>query len=355
MVKAWDSINPKVNETGNIIHDTLEKVAQALEMERNKLREQADRDSNQLIAKAREEADNIINQARQKAKFESDNLIAKLKEETNQAVLESRDKALLEAQQKSASVINETIEKTKQIIKEFFERYVEQAKSEFVQVASDAKSKLENERANMLAISKRIEDIIDETEIKIQTRSEHLATAIAETEEKLRAVNEAPHQEAAMSFLQIDVIKDKKLQMVKVTPPNGTAINLPKVAQENRKTELTNPRESSQTVEFLMQEGISLLDSNKNVKAIENFTKVIELDPQNALAWRKKGTALGILSRHYEALEAFERATQLDPDDVTAWHNMEIVLKRLGRKKEAEEAKKAEKRAKKETERSAKL
>jgi tetratricopeptide (TPR) repeat protein len=353
MAKALDSINPKIYGTGTTIHETLEKVSQTLEMEMNRLREQAERDSNQLIVKAREEADNIINQARQKAKVESDNLIAKLKEETNRAISESRDKSLLEAQQYSASVINETVEKKIQIIKEFFNRDVEQVKSEFVQVASDVKSKLENERANLFAMSKRIENIIGEVEIKIQTRSERLATAITETEEKLRAANEIPQKEALTSSLQIDVIKDKKLQMGKVIPHNGTAINLPQV-QENRKAEPTDPREYSQTADSLMQEGISLLDSNKNVRALENFTKVIKLEPKNALAWKKKGTALGLLSRHFEALEAFERATQLDPNDVTAWHNKGIALRKLGRIKEAKEAEQAEKRAKKEAEHSAK-
>jgi len=82
----------------------------------------------------------------------------------------------------------------------------------------------------------------------------------------------------------------------------------------------------------------------KNKEALTTFTKIIRLDPKYALAWRKKGAALGKMMRYDEALEAFDRSIELDPNDATSWNDKALALKILGRKKEAKEAKNVEKR-----------
>ena len=103
-----------------------------------------------------------------------------------------------------------------------------------------------------------------------------------------------------------------------------------------------------------MEEGIALSKLGRDGEALEAFVKAVELDPENAVAWRKKGTALGKLGRDEEALEAFVRAIELDPKDVAAWSNKVTALIRLGRDDEVKEAKVAEKLAKKEAELGAK-
>jgi Flp pilus assembly protein TadD len=107
--------------------------------------------------------------------------------------------------------------------------------------------------------------------------------------------------------------------------------------------EEVNKKEINVEAENQLQEGITLLDAGKKEEALEVLAKVIEIDPENALAWRKLGTALGMLGRYEEALKALRRATDLAPKDITAWHNTKIILDKLGQKKEAREAKETEK------------
>lgn len=385
---------PKVDKTGSVFQESLEKVAQALEVERNKLVERAHQDSNQIIAKAREEADKIISQARQRAEVESDKLIAKIREETERILEKSREKASTEARQESARIINETREKTAQIITQIIERGRTQAKSKFVQAASEARNRLESEKSKLLTVTKSIEQIIGETETNIQAGIEHLTTVITEIEEKLRLLNEIPHGEIVISSQQVadesksieqiidetetnvqavieqlaDVVteNERKLKLINKIPHRAAAISSQQVAEEAKitehtenlekqeieqedrkeamaKTEELKETESSAYIDKRIQAGIALLELNKNEEALEVFVKVIGLDPKNAIAWRKKGVILGILGKHKESLEAFNRTICLAPKDITAWHNKAVALTKLGRKKEAEEAKATEK------------
>jgi cytochrome c-type biogenesis protein CcmH/NrfG len=52
----------------------------------------------------------------------------------------------------------------------------------------------------------------------------------------------------------------------------------------------------------------------------------LELDPNNAHDWNKRGIALAHLKRYPEALSAFERAIELDPSQVRCWRNKAHVL-----------------------------
>jgi len=63
--------------------------------------------------------------------------------------------------------------------------------------------------------------------------------------------------------------------------------------------------------------------------AIDDFTRIIELDPEHTLVWNGRGLALHNLKRFEEALEAYTRATELDPKDAKAWHNRGDALEKL--------------------------
>ena len=60
MISYTETTEVESKVTGNIIQESLGKVAQALEIEAKKLREQAEYESKQIIAKARDEADRIV-------------------------------------------------------------------------------------------------------------------------------------------------------------------------------------------------------------------------------------------------------------------------------------------------------
>jgi tetratricopeptide (TPR) repeat protein len=74
------------------------------------------------------------------------------------------------------------------------------------------------------------------------------------------------------------------------------------------------------------------------VMALDAFERALALDPSFEAAWVQKGAALSELDRQQEALDADEHALALDPNDPMAWSNKGVQLHHLGRFEEALEA-----------------
>ncbi|MDY6939169.1 MAG: tetratricopeptide repeat protein [Cyanobacteriota bacterium] len=68
--------------------------------------------------------------------------------------------------------------------------------------------------------------------------------------------------------------------------------------------------------------------------ALESFERVVELKPDDHIAWYNRGIALRDLGRFEEAVASYDRAVELH-DDHTAWYNRGIALRDLGRFEEA--------------------
>ncbi len=64
--------------------------------------------------------------------------------------------------------------------------------------------------------------------------------------------------------------------------------------------------------------------------AADDFTKAIELDPQNALAFNNRGRALAELGNHRQALEDATQAIKLDPTFAEAYNNRGVSHRQLG-------------------------
>jgi Flp pilus assembly protein TadD len=83
--------------------------------------------------------------------------------------------------------------------------------------------------------------------------------------------------------------------------------------------------------------GVALCDLGRKDEAIKAYDRVIELDPKNSESWRKKGLILyrigGGLDE--EAIKAFDQAIKLDPNNSRAWYGKGYPLYILGRKDEA--------------------
>jgi tetratricopeptide (TPR) repeat protein len=388
MENKLESLGSKVSETKSVIQEFGEKISQALEMEKKKLREQAEEEARQIVTRAKEEASKFIIQARQESEIEASKFLDKIKEKAEQILRESREKAAAEARRESAKIIHETKEKATQVISEVVRSSITQTKSELSQISSEVKNKLENETSQLFTVTKNIEQIIDETQSNIKAGIDRLVKSITETGNRIQSINdtfdgesavdEPPEIEQAEEPEQVDVHENHEPVMnlpqaiveneagpagtpeepeTTMNPPEAFAEIVTKTDQrpESSTTEQISPEkesagggEAEQTVSRVeidkqLQEGIDLLDAGKKEEALEVLAKVIETDPENALAWRKLGTALGMLGRYMEALKALRRATDLAPKDITAWHNTKIILDKLGQKKEAREAKETEK------------
>lgn len=69
---------------------------------------------------------------------------------------------------------------------------------------------------------------------------------------------------------------------------------------------------------------------NKPQQAIADCTKAIELDPTNADAYNNRGAAYGNLQNFSAALADFNKAVELDPNHAMAYNNRGSTLRYLG-------------------------
>ena len=73
-------------------------------------------------------------------------------------------------------------------------------------------------------------------------------------------------------------------------------------------------------------------------KALEEFNSLLEINPQDTVAWQYRGNILLYLDRPEEALEAFEKALAFDPGNISARYFKGITLGYLNLPEQALEA-----------------
>jgi tetratricopeptide (TPR) repeat protein len=84
-----------------------------------------------------------------------------------------------------------------------------------------------------------------------------------------------------------------------------------------------------------LNQGNCLRKLGRYEDALVSYTKVIEIEPNNARTWSNRGTALVNLKRHEEALAAFDKALEIEPNNAWAWSNRGTALVDLKRHEEA--------------------
>ncbi|GHV59280.1 hypothetical protein FACS1894103_2360 [Campylobacterota bacterium] len=88
--------------------------------------------------------------------------------------------------------------------------------------------------------------------------------------------------------------------------------------------------------------GLSRVTAGDNSKAIEHFTRAIELDPKYAEAYYRRGWSYEMLGDHETAIADHTRAIELDPNYALAYAGRGASYYELGDYKNAtEDAKKA--------------
>jgi tetratricopeptide (TPR) repeat protein len=89
---------------------------------------------------------------------------------------------------------------------------------------------------------------------------------------------------------------------------------------------------------YYFQRGNSRYFQKRFKDACIDYSKAIEIDPQDAQAWSNKGTALDDLGKLDEAIKAYDRAFEINPQYVDAWSNKGTTLKALSRNTEDDAA-----------------
>jgi tetratricopeptide (TPR) repeat protein len=75
--------------------------------------------------------------------------------------------------------------------------------------------------------------------------------------------------------------------------------------------------------------GVTFAGLKEYERALEDFGRAIELDPKDAGAYNNRGLAYADLKEYERALEDYERAIQLDPEDTVAYNNRGVAYAEL--------------------------
>ena len=99
--------------------------------------------------------------------------------------------------------------------------------------------------------------------------------------------------------------------------------------------EIIERKGTSVTSDDWVQYAFCLGEINQHKESLASYCRVIELDPNNAIAWNNRAYALNSLGQHEEALVMLAKAIELDPNDAIAWNNRAYALNSLGQHEEA--------------------
>ncbi|MCF2148478.1 tetratricopeptide repeat protein [Desmonostoc muscorum LEGE 12446] len=95
------------------------------------------------------------------------------------------------------------------------------------------------------------------------------------------------------------------------------------------------PKFESNPQQKLYQEGVNKYDAGNYEGAVTDFNQLIELEPQNALAYNKRGDAYYRLGDYEQAQADSSQAILLNPQDANAYYDRGFALYELGKYKEA--------------------
>jgi vacuolar-type H+-ATPase subunit H len=191
MTKVQGTLEPALNNTGNLILECMEKINQALETDCTKKKEMADLESREIVARAKEEAEKTVAEAREEAMVVNRNGSLPAQKFKPKILEKSREEAA-EIQQESFRVLNEAREKASQFATEIIKKITMQAQSELARVASEATSQTTQ---LLTQVSNNVEQIIGETEKNIEGELGILSNVIAEAENKLETSDETEEVE----------------------------------------------------------------------------------------------------------------------------------------------------------------
>ncbi|MBD2559319.1 MULTISPECIES: serine/threonine-protein kinase [Nostoc] len=91
----------------------------------------------------------------------------------------------------------------------------------------------------------------------------------------------------------------------------------------------------SDAQQTLYQEGVNKYEAGNYEGAVEDFNQAIELEPQNALAYNRRGDAYYRLGDYEQAQADSSQAILLNPQDANAYFDRGFAFSELGKYKEA--------------------
>ena len=81
--------------------------------------------------------------------------------------------------------------------------------------------------------------------------------------------------------------------------------------------------------------GFSYAELGEHEKAIEDYSKAIELNPKNAAVYNNRGISYRKLEEYKKAIEDYSKAIELEPGDADAYYNRAYSYRKLGEHEKA--------------------
>ena len=76
-----------------------------------------------------------------------------------------------------------------------------------------------------------------------------------------------------------------------------------------------------QTAEEYFDKGFDYAKSGEYQLAIDNFTRALSIDSDDAIAYNNRGLSYSYLGNHEDAIADYTRALRIDPDMADAYYN----------------------------------
>lgn len=86
---------------------------------------------------------------------------------------------------------------------------------------------------------------------------------------------------------------------------------------------------------ILINKGIDSFRRGNFEDALRHYDRVIELDPNNVIAWNNKGVIFFKMGRVEDALEAYDNALKIDPANLDAIRNKGFIFRTQGKFEES--------------------
>ena len=77
---------------------------------------------------------------------------------------------------------------------------------------------------------------------------------------------------------------------------------------------------------FITTGGVAFANRGDLLQAVADFTKVIEIKPNDVMAYNNRGSAYAQQGNFTQAMSDFTKAIDLSPNDPVAYHNRAVVF-----------------------------
>ena len=81
-----------------------------------------------------------------------------------------------------------------------------------------------------------------------------------------------------------------------------------------------------------------VVEARRTAIKIEDYNKLIEINPQDSLGWINKGRALYVMGSYSESLKYYDKGIGINPLHPGIWYHKGLVLQKLHRDQEAKDA-----------------